>query len=95
MTINHLNLMVSLGKMPAMRAFYASVLKPLGYKELIFVNDSWIGYGSDYPYLWLKAVADDTPVARTHIAIDAPGSLTTPNNDSLENILYLVCKVLI
>lgn len=60
--------------MPAMRAFYGNILKPLGYKEMIFVSDSWIGFGSDYPYLWLKTVPEGIAHVPTHLAIDAPGN---------------------
>ena len=73
MTINHFNLMVSRAKMPAMRTFYKSVLAPLGYTEMIHVSDSYVGLGSDYPYLWLRTVPEGTTTVPTHIAIDAPG----------------------
>lgn len=65
--------MVSRIKMPAMRAFYGSVLKPLGYSEMIPISDSYIGFGNDYPYLWLKALPEGAASVPTHLALDAPG----------------------
>jgi hypothetical protein len=73
MTVNHLFLMVSHVKMPAMSAFYRSVLTPLGYSEMITVSESYIGFGSDYPYFWLKALPEGKDSVPTHIALDAPG----------------------
>lgn len=75
MTINHLSLMVSLAKMPTMRAFYRTVLKPLGYTEMIVVSDSYVGFGSDYPYLWLRALPEGKTPVPVHVAIDAAGEL--------------------
>jgi hypothetical protein len=51
--------------------------------ELIPVSDSYIGFGSDFPYLWLKAISDDTPSVPVHIAIDAPGKPLIPNFTSI------------
>jgi len=89
MTINHVFVMVSSVRMKAMRTFYVNVLKPIGYTEMIVVNDSYVGYGSDYPYLWLKALPEGKTSVPTHIAIDAPGtdnlflpSLNTPDQTS-------------
>jgi len=73
MTINHVFVMVSSARMQAMRTFYGKVLKPIRYTEMLVVNDSYIGYGSDYPYLWLKALPEGKTSVGTHIAIDAPG----------------------
>jgi hypothetical protein len=73
MTVNHVFVRVSHVKMPAMRAFYRSVLKPLGYSELITVSENYIGFGSDYPYLWLKVLPEGKESVPTHIALDAPG----------------------
>lgn len=73
MTINHMFLMVKQSQLPAVRAFYRAALEPIGYTEMIQANhETLIGLGSDYPYLWLKAVPDDQPTAVTHIAFDAP-----------------------
>lgn len=76
MTINHIFVNVTKSKMPAMRAFYLKALKPVGYTELIPVSDSLVGYGSDYPYLWLRALPDNVQSIPIHIALDAPGTLT-------------------
>jgi len=73
MTINHLYLLVSRSKMPAMRSFYSNALMTLGYKEMIYVSENFVGYGSDYPYLWLKALPEGKPSMPTHVAFDAPG----------------------
>ncbi|KAH8591456.1 glyoxalase/bleomycin resistance protein/dioxygenase [Bisporella sp. PMI_857] len=71
MTINHFNLLVSQAKMPVMRTFYKNILKPLGYTEMIHVNDNYVGFGTDYPYLWLKALPVESAVIPTHVAFDA------------------------
>lgn len=73
MTINHIFLRVSQANMPALRQFYRSALKPLGYTEMIVANEGLIGFGSDYPYFWLQALPDDKTPLPTHIAFDAPG----------------------
>lgn len=79
MTINHLTVMVTPAKMSAMRTFYRTVLKPLGYTELVPISDSYIGFGSDYPYLWLQSRPDGSKTqAPVHVAIDAPGKLRFP-----------------
>ena len=59
--------------MPAMRGFYKNILMPLGYTEMIHVSDNYVGYGTDYPYLWLKALPEGKPSTPTHVAFDAPG----------------------
>jgi hypothetical protein len=73
MTINHIFVWASAAKAQSLQAFYRTILKPVGYSELIRVNDgNLVGYGSDYPYLWLKTLpAEKSPLA-THIAFDAP-----------------------
>jgi hypothetical protein len=49
MTINHVFLMVTTSKLPALRAFYATILKPLNYTEMIAVEQiQMFGYGSKY-----------------------------------------------
>lgn len=72
MTINHVFLRVSKSNMTTLRQFYQSALQPLGYKEMIVAHENLIGYGSDYPYLWLQALPEDKTPLPTHIAIDAP-----------------------
>jgi hypothetical protein len=73
MTINHLFLHVKAHRMAAMQAFYNDVLKSLGYNEMIRAsNNKTVGYGSDYPYLWLRAVPEGHTPYPTHIAFDAP-----------------------
>ncbi|KAK9353582.1 hypothetical protein V1523DRAFT_190755 [Lipomyces doorenjongii] len=71
MTVNHVFLMVSQSRMDILRAFYRTVLQPLGYTEMIHSHDRLIGYGSDYPYLWLKALPEDKAPMPTNIALDA------------------------
>ncbi|CAI7612604.1 unnamed protein product [Penicillium manginii] len=75
MTINHIFVWASAAKAQSLQAFYRTILKPVGYSELIRVNDgNLVGYGSDYPYLWLKTLpAEKSPLA-THIAFDAPSN---------------------
>ncbi|KAJ5772653.1 hypothetical protein N7520_003182 [Penicillium odoratum] len=73
MTINHVFLWGSPAKFQSLRAFYRAVLQPVGYNEMIRVNDEClIGYGSDYPYFWLKQLPADKTTMPTHIAFDAP-----------------------
>jgi hypothetical protein len=73
MTINHVFLIVHQARLPVLRAFYKAVLQPLGYTEMLSVaNNTLIGYGTDYPYLWLKGVPEDQVTMPTHVAIDAP-----------------------
>ena len=60
MTINHVFLYVTASKLPTLRSFYRTILEPLGYTEMIRAHDeTLIGYGSDYPYLWLRALPPD------------------------------------
>lgn len=35
-------------------------------------NEALIGYGSDYPYFWLKRLPEGKETLPTHIAFDAP-----------------------
>jgi hypothetical protein len=73
MTINHVFLLCTASKLPTLRAFYRKTLEPLGYTEMIRApNDTLIGYGSDYPYFWLKALPPDQNPVPTHVAFDAP-----------------------
>jgi hypothetical protein len=72
MTVNHTFLYISLSKFRAVHAFYLAALKPIGYKELIHASDTYIGIGSDYPYLFLKGVPDeDLGKWRGHLALQA------------------------
>jgi hypothetical protein len=72
MTINHVFIMVTASKLTSLRAFYRAALQPLGYTEMIEVDDiRFYGFGSDYPYLWLKPLPEDQKPVPTHIAIDA------------------------
>ena len=73
MTINHVFLYVTASKFASLCSFYRTILEPLGYKEMLRGhNDTLVGYGSDYPYLWLRALPPDQKPMPTHIAIDAP-----------------------
>ncbi|KAF7887915.1 uncharacterized protein EAF01_011069 [Botrytis porri] len=73
MTINHIFFNASAAKFQALRAFCEVVLKPIGYTEMVCTNnDGLIGYGSDYPYFWLKKLAEGQAPMPTHVAFDAP-----------------------
>ncbi|KAL4780578.1 glyoxalase/bleomycin resistance protein/dioxygenase [Aspergillus varians] len=73
MTINHIFVWATATNLPSLRIFYRTVLAPIGYKELICVNNnSLIGFGSDYPYFWLKALPEGKSTMPVHIAFDAP-----------------------
>ncbi|ORY11788.1 Glyoxalase/Bleomycin resistance protein/Dihydroxybiphenyl dioxygenase [Clohesyomyces aquaticus] len=73
MTINHVFIYVTGQRTAIMRSFYRTVLEPLGYTEMIRVNEGrTVGYGSDYPYLWLQEVPMGHKPYPVHIAIDAP-----------------------
>ncbi|KAF2195795.1 hypothetical protein K469DRAFT_616667 [Zopfia rhizophila CBS 207.26] len=73
MTINHVFVYVTAQRMAAMRAFYKTTLEPLGYTEIIRAfEDTTIGYGSDYPYLWLQTIPEGQKPYPVHVAIDAP-----------------------
>ena len=72
MTINHIFLRVSASNFAATRAFYTRALAPLGYKEMIAVSSTYVGIGSDYPYLFLKALPEGQKSVPTHMAFDAP-----------------------
>ncbi|KAJ5980531.1 hypothetical protein N7481_007829 [Penicillium waksmanii] len=46
MTINHIFVWASTAKAQSLQAFYRTILKPIGYSELIRVNDgNLVGYG--------------------------------------------------
>ncbi|KAF2786543.1 hypothetical protein K505DRAFT_411913 [Melanomma pulvis-pyrius CBS 109.77] len=84
MTINHLFVYVKAHRMSAMQSFYRDVLKPLGYTEMIRAsNGKTVGYGSDYPYLWLRAVPEGHVPYPVHVAIDAP------DNDAVDEFYSL------
>ncbi|KAH7407492.1 putative glyoxalase [Cadophora sp. MPI-SDFR-AT-0126] len=58
--------------MPGLRTFYRTVLQPLDYTEMVVVkNGNLCGFGSDYPYFWLKALPEGKEPVPTHIAIEA------------------------
>jgi len=64
--------MVSASRLPALRSFYRTVLQPLEYTEMIVVKDGKLcGFGSDYPYFWLKALPEGKEPVPTHVAIEA------------------------
>ena len=71
MTINHIFLLISTSKFANTRAFYRTALKPLGYTELLAPHDQLVGLGSDFPYLFLKAIPDEEKGRSTHLAIQA------------------------
>ncbi len=62
MTVNHFFLMVSVSRIAALRSFYGTILQPLGYTEMIAhatkTGAQLYGYGSDYPYFWLKTLPE-------------------------------------
>lgn len=73
MTVNHIFFWASAAKYAPLRSFYRAILQPIGYTEMIRVkNDALIGYGSDYPYFWLKKLPEEKEPLPTHIAFDAP-----------------------
>lgn len=70
MTINHIFLMVTPTRFQSLAKFYTTLLTPLSY-TVYHSSPTLIGFGSNYPYFWLKALpANVTPVP-THIAFDA------------------------
>ena len=83
MTINHIFIRVTASRFAAVRHFYANALKPLGYRELITVDpNGYVGIGSDYPYLFLKALPEGQQSLPTHIAFDASGMNPTAKRKS-------------
>ncbi|KAH7064417.1 glyoxalase family protein [Paraphoma chrysanthemicola] len=73
MTINHVFIYSTPALMSRMLTFYRTSLKPLGYTEKINAfNGTVVGFGSDFPYLWLKQVPEGDKPYATHVAIDAP-----------------------
>ncbi|PYI17214.1 glyoxalase/bleomycin resistance protein/dioxygenase [Aspergillus japonicus CBS 114.51] len=73
MTINHIFLWATAKNLPALRTFYSKVLAPVGYTELICAyNSTLIGFGSDYPYFWIKALPEGNTTMPVHVAFDAP-----------------------
>ncbi|KAJ4303797.1 hypothetical protein N0V90_002698 [Kalmusia sp. IMI 367209] len=73
MTINHLFVYVQPQRMASMRSFYRAILQPLGYTELLYANGGKIlGFGSDYPYIFLQQVPENHQPYPAHIAVDAP-----------------------
>ncbi|QKX55608.1 uncharacterized protein TRUGW13939_02704 [Talaromyces rugulosus] len=73
MTINHVFVWASKANFQFLRSFYRAVLQPIDYVEMICASENTlIGYGSDYPYFWLKQLPDAKAPLPTHIAFDAP-----------------------
>ena len=72
MTINHLFVYVSYARFAAMRKFYNSALRPLGYTEMMHPRDDLVAFGSDFPYFWLKRMEEGRNAVATHVAFDAP-----------------------
>lgn len=73
MTINHVFVWVSVAKWENLQGFYRVVLQPIGYTEMIRAKSgNLLGYGSDYPYFWLKKLPVDKEPLPTHISFDAP-----------------------
>jgi hypothetical protein len=84
MTINHVFVYVKPAFMPTMQAFYKTVLQPIGYTQMITTAEGrLVGYGSDYPYLWLKQVPDGHEPYPVHVALDAP------NNEAVDEFHQL------
>ena len=88
MTINHIYIRVTASRFASVRNFYITALKPLGYREILTIDpNSYVGIGSDYPYLFLRALPEDQQSLPTHIAFDAkctrlrPGLRTTRLTD--------------
>lgn len=61
--------MVSTSNFPALSTFYAAILTPLSYSTYLS-RPNFIGFVSDYPYIWLKALPPDVKPVPTHIAFD-------------------------
>lgn len=75
MTINHVFIRVTASRFAAVRQFYTTALQPLGYRELLTVDpNSYVGIGSDYPYIFLRALPEGQANLPIHIAIDAKGT---------------------
>jgi hypothetical protein len=73
MTINHVFVWGSAANFVALRSFYRTILQPIGYNEMLCVNnEGLIGYGSDYPYFWLKKLPEGKEPLPIHIAFDGP-----------------------
>ena len=87
MTINHVFLRVSASNFAATRAFYMTALSPLGYKQMITVSPTYVGIGSDYPYLFLKALPAGKEAVPTHMAFDAPSTRSVPCFSAVTNAM--------
>ncbi|KAJ5899293.1 hypothetical protein N7495_004037 [Penicillium taxi] len=72
MTINHVFVWGTSANFVALRSFYQTILQPLHYSEMLRGSDQLVGYGSDYPYFWLKQLPEGKTTMPTHIAFDAP-----------------------
>lgn len=77
MTINHSFVWTSAAKWESLQAFYRAVLQPIGYTEMIRVTSgNLLGYGSDYPYFWLKKLSGEKEPLPIHFAFDAPSGFS-------------------
>jgi hypothetical protein len=70
MPLNHIFLMVSPSRFQSLSKFYTTVLTPLSYTPY-HTSPTLIGLGTDYPYMWLKALPADVKPVPTHIAFEA------------------------
>ena len=75
MTINHLFVYVSHARFMAMRKFYNTTLRPLGYTEMMYPREDLVAFGSDFPYLWLKRLEAGKEPMPIHVAFDATSKL--------------------
>ncbi|MGI8457377.1 MAG: VOC family protein [Propionibacteriaceae bacterium] len=66
---------IQVDDLAAARAFYDSVLEPLGYEVLMDVGPA-LGYGapgpSGHPVFWIGTATDQIPNRQSHLAFAAP-----------------------
>ncbi|TDC00219.1 VOC family protein [Micromonospora fluostatini] len=67
--IDHLGIQVR--DVPTSRAFYDTVLAPLGARRMLEYGDV-LGYGVRTPDFWLSPAGSADPVPEAHIAFTAP-----------------------
>ena len=60
-----------------MRKFYSSVLKPLGYTEVMHLREDLVAFGSDFSCFWLKRMEDGQKPVPTHVAFDVPSKCSS------------------
>jgi hypothetical protein len=88
MTINHTFVYSTPALMSRMLTFYRSALKPIGYTEMINAfGGTCVGFGSDYPYLWVQQVPGGDKPYPVHVAIDAPSKPINPESRNVGNML--------